>query len=48
MIETAATHQVEAGALADDEKVDLLGSVPFLSMHVGAALAHPHEGGGVD
>jgi len=39
MIETAATHEVPSAALAEDEKIDLLGSIPFMSMHVGAALA---------
>ncbi len=36
MIETAATHRVYSNALADDERVDLLGSTPFLFMHGGA------------
>lgn len=39
MIETAATCTIDKRSLAEDERVDLLGSFPFISMHVGAILA---------
>lgn len=39
MIETAATCNIDETALAEDERIDLLGSVPFLAMHLGALLA---------
>jgi len=39
MIETADERSIDGSALAEDEKIDLLGSIPFFSMHLGAVLA---------
>ncbi len=39
MIETADKRKQNSSALAEDEKTDLLGSIPFFSMHLAAVLA---------